>query len=59
MKPIYRILALVLLLAAAGGCSQVGEPWVTGDHQLRQERGRSPEAQHALVHRLWMGQSDR
>ena len=29
MNPIRYILA-ALLLAAAGGCSQVQEPWVTG-----------------------------
>ena len=58
MKPIRYILAIVLLVAAAG-CSQVKEPWVTGDHQLKQERERSEEAQEILVHRLWMGQADR
>jgi len=59
MKPIRYILASLLMLAAAGGCSQVKEPWVTGDDQLKQERARSAEAQEVLVHRLWMGQSDR
>ncbi|MBI5580094.1 MAG: hypothetical protein HY895_13140 [Deltaproteobacteria bacterium] len=58
MKPIRYILAIVLL-AAAGGCSQVKEPWVTGDHQLKQERARSGEVHEVLVHRLWMGQTDR
>jgi hypothetical protein len=59
MKPIRYILATVMLLAAAGGCSQVKEPWVTGEHQLKQERARSAEAQEVLVHRLWVGQTDR
>jgi len=59
MKPIRCILAIMLLLAAAGGCSQVKEPWVTGDDQLIQERARSAEAQEDLVHRLRMGQTDR
>jgi len=58
MKPFRYILAS-LLLVAAGGCSPVKEPWVTGDHQLKQERVRSAEAQEVLVHRLWMGQADR
>jgi hypothetical protein len=59
MNPIRYILAALLLLAAAGGCSQVQEPWVTGEHQLKQERARSAEAQEILVHRLRMGQADR
>ena len=58
MKPIRYILAIVLL-AAAGGCSQVKEPWVTAEHQLKQERARSAETLEVLVHRLWMGQTDR
>jgi hypothetical protein len=58
MKPIRYILAIVLL-AAAGGCSQVKEPWVTAEHQLKQERARSAETLEVLVHRLWMGQADR
>lgn len=58
MNPIRYILA-ALLLAAAGGCSQVQEPWVTGEHQLQQERSRPAEAQEILVHRLRMGQTDR
>jgi hypothetical protein len=59
MQPIRYILAIVLLLAAAGGCSQVKDPWVAADHQLKQERARSAEAQEVLVHRLWIGQIDR
>jgi hypothetical protein len=59
MKPICYILGIVLLLAAAGGCSQIKEPWVAADHQLKQERARSVEAQEVLVHRLWLGQTDR
>ena len=58
MKPIRYILAIVLL-AAAGGCSLVKEPWVTAEHQLKQERARSAETLEVLVHRLWMGQTDR
>lgn len=59
MKPIRYILAIVMLLAIAGGCSQVQEPWVTSDDQLRQERARSAEDHEVLVHRLWMDQTDR
>jgi hypothetical protein len=59
MKPIRYILAIVLLLAVAGGCSQVKEPWVAAEHQLKQERARSAETLEILVHRLWMGQADR
>jgi len=58
MQPIRYIL-VVMLLAAAGGCSPVKEPWVTGDDQLKQERTRSAEDHEALVHRLWVGQTDR
>ena len=59
MKPIRGILTIMLLLAAAGGCSQVNEPWVTSDDQLIQERARSAEVQEVLVHRLRTGQADR
>ena len=58
MKPIRYILAIVLLVAA-GGCSQVKEPWVTAEHQFKQERARSAETLEVLVHRLWMDQTDR
>jgi hypothetical protein len=58
MKPIRYILAIVLLVAT-GGCSQVKEPWVTAEHQLKQERARSAETLEVLVHRLWIGQTDR
>lgn len=58
MKPIRYILAIVLLVPA-GGCSQVKEPWVTAEHQLKQERARSAETLEVLVHRLWIGQTDR
>jgi hypothetical protein len=41
------------------GCSQVGEPWVSSDEQLTDERSRSVTEADGLRDRLALGQIDR
>jgi hypothetical protein len=50
------IIAVMLMVAPA--CAPIHEPWVP-DHQLKQERSRSPELQTRLRLRLAETQIDR
>ncbi len=53
------ITVMVIVSVVLVGCSQVGEPWVSSDEQLADERSRSVAEAHGLRDRLVSGQIDR
>ncbi len=56
-----RILITVMAIVSVVlvGCSRVGEPWVSSDEQLADERSRSVTEANGLRDRLASGQIDR
>lgn len=56
-RALITVMAIVSVVLA--GCSQVGEPWVSSDEQLADERSRSMTEANGLRDRLASGQIDR
>ena len=56
-RTLITVTATVLVVLV--GCSQVGEPWVSSDEQLADERSRSMTEANGLRDRLVSGQIDR
>lgn len=54
---LITVMAIVSVVLV--GCSQVGEPWVSSDEQLAEERSRSLTEANGLRDRLVSGQIDR
>lgn len=51
-------LVCVLLLALTG-CDWIGDPWVSDEDELAEERARSAEMTDQLIDRAERGQTDR
>lgn len=56
-RALITVMAIVSVVLV--GCSQVGEPWVSSDEQLADERSRSLAEADGLRDRLALGQIDR
>ena len=56
-RTLITVMAIVSVVLV--GCSQVGEPWVSSDEQLADERSRSVTEANGLRDRLASGQIDR
>ena len=56
-RTLITVMAIVSVVLV--GCSQVGEPWVSSDEQLADERSRSMTEANGLRDRLASGQIDR
>lgn len=57
-RPITILFAAALATLMLVGCTQVGDPWKSGD-AYKDERMRSPESAEQLDHRLRYTQTDR